>query len=300
MTEGLLCILVRATESQRSPFILTYCHVPLSHFWIRNIRGKRLRTDWQTDDWSLAADKAQQIGVFSPLKGAGGVAMAGFQIRKYRDEDEEVVKEIFTLGMIEHVPTSFMYTLKQPLIQMALMCIFCALLTSSKSFLLPVLAITLLLAGIRQLVSYLFNNYIETSLKEDMRSITESYMGKRDACFWVAESDGRVVATVACLPCEMQQGCLELKRMSVRRTHRGLGIGKALCRTVSDFTRERGFPAVVLYTSVVQTDAQKLYEHMGYAKIREFLIPNWEGKIINFTIIEYRLEVQERENDPLK
>ncbi|KAG9344106.1 hypothetical protein JZ751_012588 [Albula glossodonta] len=197
--------------------------------------------------------------------------MAGFQIRKYQDEDDEAVKEIFTLGMIEHVPASFVHMLKQPLTQMILMCVFCALLTSSKSFLLPILAVTLLLAGIRQLASYLFNSYIETSLKEDLASIRKSYMEKKDTCFWVAEIEGRVVATVACLPCETQPGFLELKRMSVRRTHRGLGIGKALCRAVADFCRERGFPAVVLYTSV-----GTLQDQMAHYQIRKYRDEDYE------------------------
>ncbi|KAM4540602.1 putative N-acetyltransferase camello [Fundulus diaphanus] len=224
--------------------------------------------------------------------------MANIQIRKYRDEDAEVVKELFTLGMSEHVPSSFTHTLKQPLTQMVLMCSFCALITSSKSFLLPVLALTLLLAGVRQMVVYMFNQYIEASLGKDLSSIGETYLRQKDTCFWVAESDGRVVGMVACLPAENAHGCLELKRMSVRRSHRGMGIAKALCRTVADFTRERGFPAVILYTSVVQTDAQKLYERMGYTKTREFVVPELAAKILNFTLFEYKLDLQQnRERD---
>ncbi|XP_071765673.1 putative N-acetyltransferase camello [Centroberyx gerrardi] len=219
--------------------------------------------------------------------------MASIQIRKYRDEDSEAVKEIFTLGMSEHVPSSFMHLLKQPLTQMVLMCVFCALMASSKSFLLPILAVTLVLAGARQFVGYMFSSYIDTSLKKDLNHIGETYLEQKDACFWVAESEGRVVGTVACLPAEKVSGCLELKRMSVRRTHRGMGIAKALCRTVADFTRERGYAAVVLYTSVVQTDAQKLYEHMGYDKIREFVIPELVAKITNFSLVEYRLDLQQ-------
>lgn len=218
--------------------------------------------------------------------------MASIQIRKYRDDDAEAVKEMFTLGMSEHVPSSFMHLLKQPLTQMVLMCSFCALMTSSKSFLLPILAITLLLAGARQSVVYMFNRYIDRSLSEDLNNISESYLEQKNSCFWVAESDGRVVGSVACLPARQMAGCLELKRMSVRRSHRGMGIAKALCRTVADFTQERGFPAVVLYTSVVQTDAQKLYEHMGYEKMREFVVPELIAKITNFTLIEYRLDLQ--------
>ncbi|XP_022606098.1 probable N-acetyltransferase CML1 [Seriola dumerili] len=217
--------------------------------------------------------------------------MANIQIRKFRDDDAEAVKEIFTLGMSEHVPSSFMHLLKQPLTQMVLMCMFCALMTSSKSFLLPILAVTLSLAGARQFVVYMFNRYIETSLRKDLNDISETYLKQKDSCFWVAESDGRVVGTVACLPAENAPECLELKRMSVCRSHRGMGIAKALCRTVGDFTRDRGYAAVVLYTSVVQTDAQKLYEHMGYEKIREFVVPEVPAKIMNFTLFEYRLDL---------
>lgn len=218
--------------------------------------------------------------------------MTNIQIRTYRDEDAEIVKELFTLGMSEHVPSSFMHILKQPPTQMLLMCVFCSLMASSKSFLLPILAVTLLLAGARQLVVYMFNSYIETSLKKDLNNISDTYLKEKDSCFWVAESDGRVVGTVACLPAEKSPGCLELKRMSVRRSYRGMGIAKDLCRTVANFTRDRGYPAVILYTSVVQTDAQKLYEHMGYEKIREFVAPELIAKIVNFTLYEYKLDLQ--------
>ncbi|XP_029900919.1 probable N-acetyltransferase camello isoform X1 [Myripristis murdjan] len=218
--------------------------------------------------------------------------MASIQIRKYRDDDAEAVREVFTLGMSEHVPSSFMHLLKQPLTQMVLMCVFCALMASSKSFLLPIMAVTLVLAGARQFVTYMFTSYIDTCLKKDLCHIRETYLEQKDACFWVAESDGRVVGTVACMPAEKVPGCLELKRMSVRRTHRGMGIAKALCRTVADFTRDRGYAAVILYTSVVQTDAQNLYEHMGYEKIREFVVPELVARITNFSLIEYRLDLQ--------
>lgn len=221
--------------------------------------------------------------------------MADIKIRKYEEDDEAAVKEIFTMGMSEHVPSAFVHLLKQPLTQMVLMVTFCALLTSSKSFLLPVLAVTLLLAGGRQMIGYIFNSYIDVTLKKDLNQIKEVYLEQKNSCFWVAESEGQVVGTVACLPAEQETGCLELKRMSVKRSHRGMGIAKDLCRTVADFTRERGFPTVVLYTSMVATDAQKLYEHMGYTKIREFVIPELVAKVTNFTLIEYRLDLQKND-----
>ncbi|XP_010777268.1 LOW QUALITY PROTEIN: probable N-acetyltransferase camello [Notothenia coriiceps] len=170
---------------------------------------------------------------------------------------------------------------------------FCALITSSKSFLLPILAVTLVLAGGPAVLSSTCStDKIDTSLSNDLNNINETYLKQKDSCFWVAEVDGVVVGMVACLPAENAPACLELKRMSVRRTYRRMGIAKALCRTVAEFTRERGFAAVLLVTSVVATDAQKLYEDMGYKKIREFVIPELAGKIMNFTLIEYRLDLQ--------
>ncbi|KAK3553570.1 hypothetical protein QTP70_005496 [Hemibagrus guttatus] len=138
--------------------------------------------------------------------------------------------------------------------------------TSSKSILLPILAVTLLLAAGRQGISYMFSKYIQVTLSKDLKNIQKTYLKAPNSCFWVAECQGRLVGTVACLPAERNEGCLELKRMSLKRTHRGMGIAKALCRAVADFAQARGFPAVIVYASVVQTDAQKLYENMGYKK----------------------------------
>uniref|UniRef100_A0A3Q2QKD2 N-acetyltransferase 8 n=1 Tax=Fundulus heteroclitus TaxID=8078 RepID=A0A3Q2QKD2_FUNHE len=218
--------------------------------------------------------------------------MANIQIRKYQEEDSETVKELFTSGMNEHLPSAFVHLLKQPLTHMLLMCTFCSLVATSKSFLLPVLAVALLLAAGRQAVVHMFNAYIGASLKSDLDDVVESYLRRRDSCFWVAESDGRVVGTVACLPAENAPEFLELKRMSVCRSHRGKGIAKALCRTVADFARDRGYPAVILYTSMVATDAQRLYERVGYKKIRQFPLPDFFPKIINFTLIEYKLDLE--------
>ncbi|TSK42169.1 Zinc transporter ZIP8 [Bagarius yarrelli] len=222
--------------------------------------------------------------------------MEEFHIRRFEDTDHEDVKDIFTLGMSEHVPSSCMHVLKQPLTQMLLTCVFCALMASSKSILLPILAVTLLLAAGRQGIIYMFSRYIQVSLQKDLNSIRETYLKAPNSCFWVAECQGQVVGTVACLPAEKNKGCLELKRLSVKHSHRRKGIAKALCRTLADFAQQRGFPAVVLYTSVVQTEAHKLYENMGFKKVREFVVPEFIAKITNFTLFEYKLDLQQPEN----
>ncbi|XP_062851135.1 probable N-acetyltransferase camello [Trichomycterus rosablanca] len=222
--------------------------------------------------------------------------MNEIKIRRYEVDDDEDVKEIFALGMSEHVPSSCLHVLKQPPTQMLLACVFCALLASSKSLLLPILAVTLILAAGRQGINYMFSRYIQTSLDNDLNHIRKTYIEQANSCFWVAECQGRVVGTVACLPAERNEGCLELKRMSVKHSHRGQGIAKMLCRTVTEFARVKGFPAVFLYTSVVQTDAQRLYENIGYKRTKEFVAPEFIAKVVNFTLIEYRLDLQQPGN----
>ncbi|KPP79145.1 putative N-acetyltransferase camello [Scleropages formosus] len=220
--------------------------------------------------------------------------MTSFHVRRYRPEDAEAVKKVFTTSMGEHVPSTFLHMLKQPLTQAVASCVIGGLLLSSRSLILPLLASALLVAGSRQLVGYIFTRYIQMCLKKDLGRIQEAYMEPEDRCFWVAESGGCVVATVACLPSSVREECLELKRMAVLRSHRGLGIAKALCRTVADFARQRGYRAVMLYTSVVQSEAQRLYEGMGYARVGEALVPEMLAKLLNFTLIEYRYELPEQ------
>ncbi|KAJ8269456.1 hypothetical protein COCON_G00120630 [Conger conger] len=221
--------------------------------------------------------------------------MAEFQIRRYRDEDQEAVKETFIIAMSEHIPSAFLHMLRQPVVQATLACVFCTLLASSGSMLLPVLAVTLILAGARQLVDYSFTLYIEACHKGGLDCVRKAYMEGVDSCFWVAESEGLVVGTVACLPSRKHAGkeCLELKRMAVRRSHRGLGIGKSLCRSVAEFGRDKGYRQVLLYTSVVQADAQKLYEGVGYRRVGESVVPELLAKLLNFTLIEYRYKLIE-------
>ncbi|MBN3271827.1 CMLO acetyltransferase, partial [Polyodon spathula] len=217
--------------------------------------------------------------------------MADYRIRKYEDDDYEAARDIFASGMSEHFPGIFMHALKQPCSQLFLVCVLCALLLSSKSFLFPILAVTLLLAAGRQGVVYLSSKYIELSLNADLLDINKTYMESKGSCFWVAESNDIVVGMVAVMPSKKEAGTLELKRLSVRNNYRGLGIAKALCRTVSDFARLNGYQAVVLSTSVVQYEAQKLYEGVGYKKTKEYVFDSIPGKIMNFTIYVYRYDI---------
>ncbi|NXU54556.1 CMLO acetyltransferase, partial [Turnix velox] len=84
---------------------------------------------------------------------------------------------------------------------------------------------------------------------------------------------------------------LVLKRMSVRKDYRGLGIAAALARTALDFAQQNGCRAVVLNTLMLQHEAQALYERLGFRRHRRYILPTAYGHLANCTITTYRYEL---------
>ncbi len=59
----------------------------------------------------------------------------------------------------------------------------------------------------------------------------------------------------------------EMKRLYVRPTARGLGVGRALVSRVLDEARRVGYSEVVLDTLPTMVEAQRLYEEFGFQDI---------------------------------
>ncbi len=62
----------------------------------------------------------------------------------------------------------------------------------------------------------------------------------------------------------------ELKRMYVRPTYRGLGLGKKLIEHLEEVARQRGVNVLRLETGTFQHEAIGLYEKMGFRQIPVF------------------------------
>lgn len=65
-------------------------------------------------------------------------------------------------------------------------------------------------------------------------------------------------------------GFAELKRMYVRPTARGNGIGALIVRFLEDQARARGYDLMRLETGFKQSAALLLYERLGYARREPF------------------------------
>ena len=85
------------------------------------------------------------------------------------------------------------------------------------------------------------------------------------AALWVALSDGEVVGSIALR--DLGDDELELKRMYLRSSQRGRGLGKQLLVTALDWARAHGATVIKLDTSERMLAAQRLYEASGFRRV---------------------------------
>jgi GNAT superfamily N-acetyltransferase len=85
------------------------------------------------------------------------------------------------------------------------------------------------------------------------------------AALWVALAGDDVVGSVALR--DLGEGSVELKRMYLRPSERGRGLGKQLLAVALDWARAHRARAVRLDTSERMVAAQRLYEAHGFTRV---------------------------------
>lgn len=86
--------------------------------------------------------------------------------------------------------------------------------------------------------------------------------------FFVAYFDGRLSACGGIKMFDGEYG--EVKRMFVRPTHRGKGLGKAMLNRLADYARDKGVNLLRLETGIYQVEAIGLYEAWGFSRRTPF------------------------------
>jgi len=100
---------------------------------------------------------------------------------------------------------------------------------------------------------------------DELKTLPGRYAPPRGGLF-IALNDGQPVGCVALRPID-PEGTAELKRLYVRSTGRGLGVGRALALKAVERAREAGYHAVRLDTLATMNDAQRLYRGLGFREI---------------------------------
>ena len=106
-------------------------------------------------------------------------------------------------------------------------------------------------------------SYVQSSLADDLFDIKQHYFNSPMSYFWVAEVDGRVKGMAGIQ--STGDGSAELRRMSVDRDMRRLGIGSKLLSVAEAFCNELGHKSIRLTTVTLLVPAIALYENFGFA-----------------------------------
>ena len=111
-----------------------------------------------------------------------------------------------------------------------------------------------------------FEDYIATSLREEIDQI-DSYYSRKRGGFWVAVHGERVVGMFGLETSSTE--AMELRRMYVDPDARRRGIARKMLSFAEDECRRRNRPRMDLSTSELQGDALTLYRNNGYRLVRE-------------------------------
>lgn len=96
----------------------------------------------------------------------------------------------------------------------------------------------------------------------DLDDIEQSYFARGGTFSVLEDEDGSVVGAYGLYP--VQGRTCELRKMYLRRTHRGRGLGKFLLEDALASARQLGFTAVTLETASVLKEAIALYKRYGF------------------------------------
>jgi putative acetyltransferase len=82
--------------------------------------------------------------------------------------------------------------------------------------------------------------------------------------FWIVERQGQLVGTGGYYPISRGEKAVEIRKMYLLPTVRGLGLGKFLLQHLEQAIAARGFQQIWIETASVLVEAVKLYESSGY------------------------------------
>jgi len=124
-------------------------------------------------------------------------------------------------------------------------------------------------AAALQVVDRALHDYGMAALPEtsdrDLADLEQHY-DARGGCFELLELGGEVVGVLGWRPAG--DGVIELKKLYLLAAARGRGLGRRAVARVIDAARAAGARAIVLETSLRLTDANQLYQKLGFVPVQ--------------------------------
>lgn len=99
----------------------------------------------------------------------------------------------------------------------------------------------------------------------DVLQVEECYLDTKGE-FWVIEHQNQLVGTGAYYPVQRGEKAVEIRKMYLLPSVRGVGLGKYLLQQLEAAVASRGFQEIWIETASVLVEATQLYENSGYKK----------------------------------
>lgn len=123
-------------------------------------------------------------------------------------------------------------------------------------------------AAVRELVFEILREYgLEPDPTDTDADLSDLQGDYHDGWFAVLELRRQIIGSVGLLP--IAGGAVELRKMYLRREHRGQGWGRLLLERAIGEARALGARKIVLGTAAVLVEAVALYEANGFQKSAE-------------------------------
>jgi RimJ/RimL family protein N-acetyltransferase len=111
-----------------------------------------------------------------------------------------------------------------------------------------------------------FEEYISTSIREELSRLLDIFSAARRNAFWVVEAEGQIIGMFGIE--RRDNASTELRRMYLDRPYRGQGIAQGMLRCAETRARELGFSKLMLSTAEVQKAAIAFHRKSGYMLVR--------------------------------
>ncbi|CEJ45852.1 GNAT family N-acetyltransferase [Umezakia ovalisporum] len=134
-------------------------------------------------------------------------------------------------------------------------------------------------------VSYVLSeyglNWEPKGADKDVLQVEEFYLATGGE-FWVIEHQNQLVGTGAYYPIKRGKKAVEIRKMYLLSSVRGLGLGKYLLQQLEAAIANRGFQEIWIETASVLVEAVKLYESNGYKPATEVETPRCDRVYVKF------------------